>query len=161
MVTSSFSFSLHSYLRGRQFVVTYKGKQKKVRRIAKRFKLRIGYRRWAYIIVRRGMLMVRYRGLYRQIRLNRGRLQLYLKPKGWRSITRKPRGRRGRRRKRRRRRRRRRRLRRRRRRRYRRRMRRRRQRNVLKFRYRTRWYPVYRRFGYLQTHYGGKWRRVW
>ena len=142
----------------------YNGKRRLVRRIARRFKIRLGYGRWSYIRRRRGRLVVRSRGRYRRIKLTGRRLKIRY-GRRWKAVGRKPpRGRRSKRlwrlRWRRRRRRRRRRRVRRQRRRYRRRMRRIRRRNVLRFRYGRRWIPVYRRGRHLRARIRRKWRRV-
>ena len=142
----------------------YNGKRRLIRRIARRFKIRLGYGRWSYIRRRRGRLVVRSRGRNRRFKLTGKRLKIRY-GKRWKAVRRKPpRGRRSkrlwRRRRRQRRRRRRRRRVRRRRRRYRRRMRRIRRRNVLRFRYGRRWISVYRRGRQLRARIRRKWRRV-
>ena len=146
------------YRRGRYLRVTYKGKSRIIRRITRRFKVRVGLR-WRYIVRRRGKLVLRFRRRYRQLRLTGGRLMIRY-GRRWKVIWRKPR--RPRRTKiwRRRRRRRRRRRVRRRRRRYRRRRRRIRRRNVLRFKYGRRWIPAYRRGRYLRCRIRGTWRKI-
>ena len=143
------------YRKGRYIRITYKGKRRIIRRITRRFKIRVGYKRWAFVKRRRGRLVVRCRGRYRRFRITR-RVKLRY-GRNWRTVRRKPRGRRGRRKWRRRQRRRRRRRIRRRRRRNRRRIRRRRRLNILRFKYGRKWIRVFRWGRYLR----GKIRRMW
>ena len=158
VLIQSFFIISNRYRRGRNIRITYNGKRRIIRRITRRFKVRIGYKRWTFIRRRRGRLVVRCRGRYRRFRIGR-RIRVRYR-KGWRIVWRKPRGRRGRRRWRRRRRRRRRRRIRRRRRRYRRRVRRRRRLNILRFKYGRKWISVYRRGRYLRCRIKRRWRLI-
>jgi len=146
------------YYRGRYLRVTYKGRSRIIRRITRRFRVRVALG-WRYIVKRRGRLVIRYRGRYRTFRLTGGRLAIRY-GRRWIVLRRKPR--RPRRRKiwRRRRRRRRRRRVRRRRHRYRRRQRRIRRRNVLRFKYGRKWIQAYRRGRYLKCRIRGTWRII-
>lgn len=146
------------YRGGRYFRVTYKGRNRIIRRIARRFKVFVG-RRWRYIVRRRGRLVLRLRRQYRPFRLTGGRPMIRY-GRRWKVIRRKPRLSRRRKIWRRRRRRRRRRRVRRRRRRYRRRRRRIRRRNVLRFKYGRRWISAYRRGRYLRCRIRGTWRII-
>lgn len=158
-ILTLYLLNFNSYRTGRYFRVTYKGRSRIIRRVSRRFKVRVGYRRWSYIAQRRGRFVLRIWGRYRTFRLTGGRITVRY-GRRWRIIRRKPRNRRRLRRWRRRRRRRRRRRVRRQRRRYRRRRRRIRQRNILTFRYRRRWIRVFRRGRFLRCRIRGRWRIV-